>query len=262
LVTSGKIALIDDDAPSRSALRALLTARGYTVLDLAVAEGTPQRVRTDAPDLVMVDVNASGIAAVEICGSLRHGSNLPIIVLSAGNSERDVVVALDAGADDVVAKPIRNEELLARIRAVLRRSHASLEQAPPNLTLEAVQIDFQTRRVICRPSGDTTASEKVQHLTPKEFELLFYLASRPGQVIPHRKLLQAVWGPNYGGQVDCLRVFINQLRKKIEPDPGNPRFIVTEPWVGYRFSPPLNTSAQAQAAPPGNGDGDLLQKAS
>ena len=146
------------------------------------------------------------------------------------NTEQDKVAALDAGADDYVVKPFSTPELLARIRAALRRSPTAPEAGPPRLSLKEVEIDFQSRRV--------TMHGREVRLTPKEFDLLRYLTNHPNKTIPHRELLQAVWGPDYGEELEYLRVFVNQLRKKIEPQPAKPRYLLTEPWVGYRFCLP------------------------
>ncbi len=155
--------------------------------------------------------------------------DVPIIILSVRSAEKDKVEALDAGADDYVTKPFSTPELLARIRASLRRT-APADAARQSLTLEDVTIDLSARVVL--HAGKST------RLTPKEFDLLQYFISNPNEAIPHGRLLQAVWGPDYGDEVEYLRVFVNQLRKKIEPEPSNPRYILTEPWVGYRFRTP------------------------
>jgi two-component system, OmpR family, KDP operon response regulator KdpE len=152
-----------------------------------------------------------------------------VIVLSVRNTEKDKVAALDAGADDYVTKPFSIEELLARIRAALRRSPAG-EGAPRSFSAPGLEIDFETRRV--------RAGEKDVRLTPKEFDLLRYLVAHAGKPVTHRELLQSVWGPDYGDEPEYLRVFINQVRKKIEANPARPKFILTEPWVGYRFAGP------------------------
>ena len=152
------------------------------------------------------------------------------MILSIRNAEKEKVDALDAGADDYVTKPFSMPELLARIRAALRRAPLLSAGTPDVLNLGQTEINFVARRV--------TVNDTEVRLTPKEFDLLRYLASNPDEVIPHAKLLQAVWGPDYGEEVEYLRVFINQLRKKIEPDPSHPAYLLTEPWVGYRFSLP------------------------
>jgi len=184
-------------------------------------------VRAEQFDLVLLDVNMPGMGGMEACRELRRGSDIGIIMLTVRDSERDKVDALDAGADDYITKPFGSPELLARIRATLRRSPTVLDAGPQTLQLGDVKVDFQSRHV-------QTAKGKV-HLTPKQFDLLRYLAGHPNKAVSHRELLQAVWGPDYGDQIEYLRVFVNQLRKKIEPQPGSPRFLLTEPWVGYRL---------------------------
>ncbi len=172
-----------------------------------------------------------GIGGIETCGLIRSSSDIAIIMLTVSSSEKDKVEALDAGADDYVTKPFSMPELLARIRATLRR----LPQAPDDsglrqLALEGVEIDLSSRQV--------TVRGRTSRLTAKEFDLLSYFLIRPNKTISHRELLQAVWGPDYGEELEYLRVFINRLRKKIELDPSNPRFLVTDAWAGYRFHLP------------------------
>ena len=182
----------------------------------------------ERPDLILLDVNMPGRSGLETCSEIRATGDIPIIMLTVRNSERDKVQALDAGADDYVVKPFGVEELMARIRAALRRV-APPESVPPFLSAD-LKIDFEKRAVLVK-------GQPVR-LTPKEFELLRHLVANQGKAIGHRRLLQAVWGPDYGEETEYLRVFINQLRKKIEPDPSNPRYIHTEPWIGYRFERP------------------------
>jgi two-component system, OmpR family, KDP operon response regulator KdpE len=177
--------------------------------------------------LIILDVNLPGMSGLEACREIRASSDVPIIMLTVRNTERDKVQALDAGADDYVVKPFGVEELLARIRAALRRSAPG--DAPPPFISDDLSIDFEKRVVTVKGSA--------VKLTPKEFELLRQLVVNTGKSQAHRRLLQAVWGPDYGEETEYLRVFINQLRKKIEPDPQHPRYIHTEPWVGYRFEP-------------------------
>jgi two-component system KDP operon response regulator KdpE len=182
------------------------------------------------PNLVLLDMNMPGMGGLETCRAIRAGLDTPVIILSVRNSEKDKVAALDAGADDYVTKPFGIEELLARIRAALRRSPLSPEGGPHAFRSEDLEIDFDARRV--------RAAGKEVRLTPKEFELLRYLVAHAGKPVTHRELLQAVWGPDYGDEPEYLRVFINQVRKKIEANPAQPKYIVTEPWVGYRFVAP------------------------
>jgi two-component system KDP operon response regulator KdpE len=175
-------------------------------------------------------MNMPGLGGLETCRQIRAGSEVAIIMLTVRDSEPDKVAALDAWADDYVTKPFGMPELSARIRAALRRLPVAAESGAESVHLGAIEVNLATRRVI------SSAGEV--RLTPKEFDLLRYLLSNPNVPIPHGRLLQAVWGPDYGDQVEYLRVFINQLRKKIEPDPSHPCYILTEPWVGYRFAMP------------------------
>jgi len=180
-------------------------------------------------DLVLLDMNMPGMGGLETCRSIRSQSEMAIIMLTVRDSETDKIEALDAGADDYVTKPYNAPELLARIRAALRRTPWT-HGPTGRVALGAVEVDFDTREV--------TARGRRVRLTPKEFELLRYLVAHANKVLSHRELLQAVWGPDYGDQVDYLRVFVNQLRKKIEATPSNPVFLLTEPWVGYRLNMP------------------------
>jgi two-component system KDP operon response regulator KdpE len=181
-------------------------------------------------------LNMPGMGGLEACKSLRAGSDVPIIILTVRNTEKEKVEALDAGADDYVSKPFGMQELLARIRAALRRAPSSAESGPPGFVSEDLEIDFAGRRV--------RVHDKNVRLTPKEFELLRHLVAHGGKPVPHRELLQAVWGPDYGDETEYLRVFINHLRKKIEPSPAQPKYILTEPWVGYRFAIPEGSEAK------------------
>ena len=184
------------------------------------------KLRQFRPDVVLLDMNMPGMDGLAVCKAIRRDSNIAIIMLTVRNSEADKVEALDAGADDFVTKPFSTPELLARIRAALRRLPVS-PSSPVRLSMGRVVIDFAARTV--------TNESKTTRLTPKELDLLRYLTQHANHAVPHRELLQAVWGPDYGDQVDYLRVFINSLRKKLERDPEHPEYILTEPWVGYRF---------------------------
>ncbi len=227
-MSDAKILVVDDEPQIRRVMRTTLTSRGYMIVDARSGEQGLEILQSQRPDLVILDVNMPGMGGLEACREIRRNSDVPIIMLTVRNTERDKVRALDAGADDYVVKPFGIEELLARIRAALRRSPAA--QAVGPIDTADLQIDFEARRVLVR-------NEPVR-LTPKEFELLRQLAGNAGKPVPHRRLLQSVWGPDYGEETEYLRVFINQLRKKIEPDPQHPRYIITEPWVGYRFELP------------------------
>ena len=222
------ILIVDDEPQIRRVMRTTLTSQGYAVVEAKSGEEALERIRNERADLIILDVNLSGISGLETCREIRASSDVPIIMLTVRNTERDKVQALDAGADDYVVKPFGVEELLARIRAALRR--AAPGDAPPAFVSDDLSIDFEKRAVAVK--GNPVK------LTPKEFELLRQLVVNSGKSQAHRRLLQAVWGPDYGEETEYLRVFINQLRKKIEPDPQHPRYIHTEPWIGYRFEAP------------------------
>ena len=222
------VLVVDDEPQLRRVMSVSLPARGYAVRIAADGEQALDETRKQAPDLIVLDLAMPGMGGLETCRRVREFSSVPIIVLSAKGSESDKIAALDMGADDYVTKPFSLDELLARIRAVLRRSLAADSDAAV-LSAGDLTIDVNERRV-------TMAGAEIR-LTPKEFEVLKYLASNSGRVVTHRALLQAVWGSEAIEQTEYLRVFINQLRRKIEPDPQKPRYILTEPWVGYRFDP-------------------------
>ncbi|MFN7934723.1 MAG: response regulator transcription factor [Bryobacteraceae bacterium] len=226
-MTSGRILVVDDEPQIRRVLRTTLSAQGYEVFDSKSGEEALLAIRDQRFDLILLDLNMPGMGGLAACREIREGSDVAIIMLTVRSSEEDKVAALDAGADDYVTKPFGIPELLARIRAALRRSHLVQSNEHEALELEGTVIDLAARRV-------RRGTQEIR-LTPKEFDLLHYLVTNPNVAIPHTKLLQAVWGPDYGDQVEYLRVFVNQLRKKIEPDPAKPRFLLTEPWVGYRF---------------------------
>jgi len=223
------ILVVDDEPQLRRAMKATLTDLGYSVVEAKTGEEALNLLRRESVDLVLLDLNMPGIGGLEACRAIRETSDLPIIVLSVRNTERDKVQALDAGADDYVTKPFGIQELLARIRAALRRAPSS-DPERRLFSSGELEIDFEARRA--------TVNGKTVRLTPKEFDLLKFLVDHPNKPIPHRKLLQTVWGPDYGDEVEYLRVFINQLRKKIEPEPSKPRYLLTEPWVGYKFAAP------------------------
>lgn len=231
-MTSAKILIVDDEPQIRRVLRTTLSSQGYTVAEARTGDEALEEIRNERPDLILLDVNMPGISGLETCREIRRSSDIPIIMLTVRSSEHDKVQALDAGADDYVTKPFGSEELMARIRAGLRRA-APTESLPPFVSAD-LKIDFEKRAV--------SLKGEFVRLTPKEFELLRHLVANQGKAQGHRRLLQAVWGPDYGEETEYLRVFINQLRKKIEPDPKNPRYIHTEPWVGYRFDPPAEKS--------------------
>ena len=223
-----RILVVDDERQITRVLSRGLSTKGYDVHIAADGEAALQTFSDWHPDLVVTDLSMPIMNGLELCRRLRAFSEVPIIVLSVKGEERAKVEALDAGADDYVTKPFGIDELLARIRATLRRA---VGQDTGKKVLEAgdFRIRFEERKVIIK------AMEV--HLTPKEYDLLVYLLRHPGKVLTHHALLGAVWGNNYTEQTEYLRVFIGQLRKKIEADPANPKYILTEPWIGYRFDP-------------------------
>jgi len=227
---SAKILVVDDEPQIRRMMRATLTSSGYQVDEAKTGEEALEKLRSYQPDLVLLDLNMPGMGGLEACRTMREGSDVPIVILTVRNAEKEKVEALDAGADDYVSKPFGMQELMARIRAALRRAPAAAEGGPHSFSSDDLEIDFGSRRV--------RVKDKSVRLTPKEWDLLRHLAARGGKPVPHRELLQAVWGPDYGDETDYLRVFINHLRKKIEPDPSRPKYVLTEPWVGYRFAIP------------------------
>lgn len=236
-MNTSTILVVDDEPQLRRAMKATLTDLGYAVIEARSGEEALERLRFESPDLILLDLNMPGIGGLETCRAIRDTSETPIIVLSVRNTERDKVQVLDAGADDYVTKPFGIQELLARIRAAMRRTPAATEAAERTIVSSEIEIDFSSRSV--KRMG------KSIRLTPKEFDLLKYLVDHANKPIPHRKLLQTVWGPDYGDEVEYLRVVVNQLRKKIEPVPSQPRHLVTEPWVGYRFALPESNSRMA-----------------
>jgi two-component system KDP operon response regulator KdpE len=229
-MNNATILVVDDEPQLRRVMLATLADLGYVVIDARSGEEALEKFRLEAPDLVLLDMNMPGIGGLETCRALRAGSDVPIVILSVRNAEHDKVEALDAGADDYVTKPFGIQELLARIRAAMRRVPGGGEQGPRTIRTEDLEIDFDLRTASVRG--------KAVRLTPKEFDLLRYLVVNSNKAVPHRKLLQAVWGPDYGDEVEYLRVFVNSLRKKVEPNPSKPKYLLTEPWVGYRFAIP------------------------
>jgi two-component system, OmpR family, KDP operon response regulator KdpE len=231
-LSAGRILVIDDEPQIRRIMRTTLITAGYEVDDTKTAEEGLEKVREFRPDLVLLDINMPGMGGLAACREIRADPNVAIIMLTVHNTEAAKVEALDAGADDFVTKPFSTPELLARIRAALRRIPVG-QSAPSRLRIGEITIDFAARTVA---RGTSNA-----HLTPKELDLLRYLTQHANEAVPHRELLQAVWGPDYGDQVDYLRAFIKSLRKKVEPDPEHPQYIMTEPWIGYRFNGTLES---------------------
>ena len=222
------ILVVDDESQITRVLRTSLSSHGYDIRVANDGETALEIMKDWTPDLVITDLAMPNMDGLELCRRLRAKTQIPIIVLSVRGEERTKVQALDAGADDYVTKPFGMEELLARVRANLRRAPKEESELAPIETGD-FKIDPGARSVLVR--------DRAVHLTPKEFDLLAFLARHPGKVVTHRTLLGAVWGGDNTEQVEHLRVFVAQLGKKLEPSPNSPRYIVTDPWVGYRFEP-------------------------
>jgi two-component system, OmpR family, KDP operon response regulator KdpE len=236
-MSAENILVIDDEPQIRRVMRTTLSSHGYVITEATTGEEGVDAVRKSKPDLVLLDMNMPGIGGLEACKEIRHSTDAPIIMLTVRNAERDKVAALDAGADDYVVKPFGIEELLARVRSALRR-YAPGDSVAPFVTKE-MSIDFEARTINVRGNDI--------HLTPKEFDVLKHLVANQGKPLTHRRLLQAVWGPDYGEETENLRVVINQLRKKLEADPAKPKYILTEPWIGYRFQSPRPPTSKTPA---------------
>lgn len=228
-MSSGRVLIVDDEPQIRRVMRTALSTNGYEPYEARTGEEALEVLQEFKPDLILLDMNMPGMGGMSACRAIRAVSDAAIIVLSVRNSERDKVAALDAGADDYLTKPFGINELMARIRANLRRLQGQAEEHPI-IVSDELTVDPGSRAVIVR-------GNRIR-LTPKEFDLLLYLLHNANKPIAHRKLLQTLWGPEYGDEIEYLRVFVSQLRKKIEADPAQPRYIVTEPWVGYRFAAP------------------------
>jgi two-component system KDP operon response regulator KdpE len=236
-LNDGRILVVDDEPQIRRVLRSALVAVGYEVSDARNGQAALEMVRTAKYDLLLLDINMPGMDGLEMCRIIRSTSDISVIMLTVRNVESDKIEALDAGADDYVTKPFSTNELLARIRAALRRAPSAKNAASPVVKLDGMEINLSTRRLIVRGRD--------VRLTPKEYDLLHFLVTNPNLPLPHGKILQAVWGPDYGEEVEYLRVFIKQLRKKIELEPATPRYILTEHWLGYRFHLPNNEQPES-----------------
>ena len=225
-MTKPVVLVVDDEPQILRVMRASLPIRGYEVLTASSGKEALDQLSKQVPDLVILDLAMPEMSGLEVCRRVREFSTVPIIILSAKGSESDKVAALDLGADDYVTKPFGMDELLARARAVLRRLATTNDRV---ITVGDVTIDIDERRVV--------VGGKEIRLTPKEFDVFKYLVNNAGKVVTHRALLQTVWGWESTDQTEYLRVFINQLRRKIEVDASHPHYLITEPWVGYRFVP-------------------------
>jgi two-component system KDP operon response regulator KdpE len=225
----GTILVVDDDTSTRRALRATLAGMGFTVVEAARGEEALSLVRVSWFDAVLLDVDMPGMGGVETCRSIRRAiARLPVLMLTVMSSEDDKVLALDAGADDYITKPFQIRELTARLRSAVRRRSAQDANRDAPIRHGRLELDPVKYRVM--------KNGRPIHLTPKEFEMLHYLMMHAGEPIPHARLLKSVWGPEYGNELEYLRTFVRQLRKKIEDDPANPRYLLTDAYVGYRFS--------------------------
>ncbi len=227
-VETSRVLVVDDEPQITRVLKTVLSSQGYQVRTAAEAESALASLNEWHPELVITDLYMPRMNGIELCRRIRAVSTVPIIVLSVKGEERTKVEALDSGADDYVTKPFGADELLARVRAALRRRNAPTTDVA-SFDVGDFRVDLDARRV--HIGGNEV------RLTPKEFDLFVYLARHPNRVLTHRTLLEAVWGEASQEQPEYLRVFMGQLRKKLEADPSNPRYLVTEPWVGYRFNP-------------------------
>lgn len=225
-----KILVVDDESQITRVLKRSLAAHRYDVRTASDGENALDTFRDFHPDLVITDLQMPEMDGIELCRAIRKLSETPIIILSVKGEEKAKVDALDAGADDYVTKPFGMDELLARVRVCLRRAPAGeTEIRKAKIKKGDFVVDNQTHQIFVRNAEI--------HLTPKEFELLVFLLKNHGRVLTHQTILRAIWGANYTEQPEYLRVFLGNLRKKIEPNPGEPQYILTEPWVGYRFNP-------------------------
>jgi two-component system KDP operon response regulator KdpE len=226
--------VVDDESSFRRVLRASLSTSGFAVEEARSGEEAVGILAGSAFDLVLLDVNMPGMGGVEACREIRsHLPKIGIVMITVQDGESEIVKALEAGADDYITKPIRFRELVARLRAVLRRLR--IEDDEPEL-LQAGHFELDVNRHVFYRQG------QVVHLTPTEFELLALLMRNQGVPVTHAKLLRSVWGPEYGTELDYLRSFVKTLRQKVEENPAKPKYIVTEPWVGYRFCNPGDRS--------------------
>jgi two-component system KDP operon response regulator KdpE len=226
---ASRVLVVDDEAQITRVLRTVLASHGYEVRTATEGDAALSNFRDWRPELVITDLCMPHMDGIELCRRIRAISAVPIIVLSVKGDEHSKVEALDCGADDYVTKPFGIDELMARVRAALRRGASASADEAAAFDVGEFRVDLDARRV--------HAHGQEVRLTPKEFDLFVYLARRPNRVLPHAELLEAVWGEHSQEQPEYLRVFMGQLRKKLEPDPSSPRYLVTEPWVGYRFNP-------------------------
>jgi two-component system KDP operon response regulator KdpE len=241
-VVSGNILVTDDDPDLRRVLRRTLDALGFDVAESANGEQALKEIEARPFDAVLLDVNMPGIGGIEACRQIRRKApRLQILMLTVRDQETDIVAAFDAGADDYITKPFSVAELAARLRSAVRRSATGFLDAEAPITIGDIELD-RARRIV-RKGGSTL------RLTPKEFDLLDYLMSRPGLPIAHARLLRAVWGEEYGQELEYLRTFVHQLRKKLEDDPSSPEYLLTELHFGYRFRAAAQMAMQPALCP-------------
>jgi two-component system, OmpR family, KDP operon response regulator KdpE len=227
----GKVLIVDDDASIRRALHTTLSALGFEIEEASSGEQAVSFVRTERYDAVLLDINMPGTGGIAACRNLRQlAEGLPILMLTVRDSADDKIDALDAGADDYITKPFHVGELTARVRSAVRRSQVAQGESDKVITIGEIVLDRERRLV--RKSG------AIVHLTPKEFDLLYCLMSHAGKPLTHARLLTSVWGTEYGNEVEYLRTFVRQLRQKLEDDPSSPEYILTDPYIGYRFKQP------------------------
>ena len=225
--------VVDDEPGIRRVLRTSLVSTGFAIEEASDGEAALGKFRRSPSDLVLLDINMPGMGGIETCRRIRRlAPDTGIVMISVRGQEEDKVQALEAGADDYITKPFRFRELLARLRAVYRRTHNPESAQPRILRADALELNLESR--LLRKTGVEI------HLSQREFDILAYLMRHPNTPIPHARLLQAVWGPEYGGELEYLRTYIRHLRKKIEQDPARPEYLLTEPWVGYRFRNPAD----------------------
>jgi two-component system, OmpR family, KDP operon response regulator KdpE len=227
--SQGKVLIVDDDASIRRALHTTLSALGFEIDEASSGEQAVSFVRTERYDAVLLDINMPGVGGIETCRILRRlAPGLPILMLTVRDSTDDKIDALDAGADDYITKPFHVGELTARVRSAVRRSRVAQGESEMVITIGEIELDRERRLV--KKAG------AIVHLTPKEFDLLYCLMSRAGKPLTHARLLTSVWGTEYGSELEYLRTFVRQLRKKLEDDPARPKYLFTESYIGYRFS--------------------------
>jgi two-component system KDP operon response regulator KdpE len=229
MLSHGKVLIVDDESSIRRVLHNTLQTMGFVVDDAATGEAALQLVRQSQYDVVLLDINMPGIGGIQACREIRKGlPRLGILMLTVRDSEEDKITALDAGADDYITKPFNIRELAARVRAAVRRSSTTYGEPDAVIQIGDIELD-PARRLVRKASAQV-------HLTPKEFDLLHYLMAHAGLPMTHIRLLHSVWGPEYGGELEYLRTFVRQLRKKLEGDPAKPEYLLTDSHIGYRFA--------------------------